>query len=61
MDDVRIGQVLERRYRLEERLAAGGMGVVYRGERVGLAKPVAVKFLHQSSAFVADRRQRFER
>jgi serine/threonine-protein kinase len=37
------------------------MGVVYRGERVGLAKPVAIKFLHRSSALVPEYRKRFER
>jgi len=61
MDDARLGQVLDGRYRLEERLGAGGMGVVYRGSRMGLSKPVAIKFLHRSASLVADRRQRFER
>jgi eukaryotic-like serine/threonine-protein kinase len=61
MEDIRIGQVVDGRYRLVDRLAAGGMGVVYRAERVGLSKPVAIKFLHRSEAFVADSRQRFER
>jgi serine/threonine protein kinase len=60
-NDARLGLVLDGRYRVVERIAAGGMGVVYRGERVGLAKPVAIKFLHRSAAFDADRRQRFER
>ena len=59
--DARIGRVLDGRYRLDERLAAGGMGVVYRAERLGLARQVAVKFLHRSSAFVPGHRARFER
>jgi eukaryotic-like serine/threonine-protein kinase len=59
--DARIGKVLDNRYRLVERLAAGGMGVVYRAERVGLARQVAVKFLHRSSASVPGHRARFER
>ena len=59
--DARIGKVLDDRYRLVERLAAGGMGVVYRAERLGLARLVAVKFLHRSSAFVPGHRARFER
>jgi serine/threonine protein kinase len=59
--DARLGLTLDGRYRVVERVAAGGMGVVYRGERVGLAKPVAIKFLHRSAALAADRRQRFER
>ncbi|HKE20142.1 MAG TPA: serine/threonine-protein kinase [Kofleriaceae bacterium] len=59
--DARIGKVLDSRYRLVERLAAGGMGVVYRAERIGLARQVAVKFLHRSSAHVPGHRARFER
>lgn len=61
MEDARIGLVLDGRYRLEKRLAAGGMGVVYRAERLGLAKPVAVKFLHKSQATAPEKRERFER
>jgi serine/threonine-protein kinase len=44
--DPRVGSVLQGRYRLIEKLASGAMGVVYRGERVQLGRPVAVKFLH---------------
>ena len=44
--DPRIGTVLQGRYRILSKLAAGAMGVVYRGERVQLGRPVAVKFLH---------------
>jgi len=61
MEDPRIGLVLDHRYRITERIAAGGMGVVYRGERLGLGKPVAVKFLHRTAALLPDHRVRFER
>ena len=61
MGDARIGLVLEGRYRIVGRLAAGGMGVVYRAERVGLGKAVAVKFLHRTSALLPENRTRFER
>lgn len=44
-EDPRIGTVLNERYRIIERIAAGGMAVVYRGERVELGRPVAIKFL----------------
>ncbi len=61
MDDPRVGTVVNGRYEIHERLAAGGMGVVYRGERVGIAKPVAIKFLHRNAALMPDRLARFRR
>jgi hypothetical protein len=44
--DPRIGHLLQGRYRILSKVASGAMGVVYRGERVQLGRPVAVKFLH---------------
>jgi hypothetical protein len=44
--DPRVGSLLQGRYRILSQLASGAMGVVYRGERVQLGRPVAVKFLH---------------
>jgi serine/threonine protein kinase len=57
----RIGHTLENRYRIHEVLARGGMGVVYRGERLGLNRPVAIKFLHADFAANPQARERFER
>jgi serine/threonine protein kinase len=57
----RIGHTLENRYRIHEVLAQGGMGVVYRGERIGLNRPVAIKFLHANFAANPQARERFER
>ncbi|HEY0705210.1 MAG TPA: protein kinase [Polyangia bacterium] len=48
--DPRIGRVLQDRYRITGIIAAGGMGIVYRGERVGLGRVVAIKFLHAAMA-----------
>ncbi|MCB9556108.1 MAG: serine/threonine protein kinase [Deltaproteobacteria bacterium] len=44
--DPRIGTLLDGRYTIRERLAAGGMGVVYRAERVQIGQRVAIKFLN---------------
>jgi serine/threonine-protein kinase len=59
--DPRIGSVLDGRYRILHRLAEGSMGVVYRGERLPVGKPVAVKFLHAAFSSDPEFRQRFER
>ena len=40
-----IGQVVDRKFRLESCIATGGMGSVYRAEHVGIGKQVAIKFL----------------
>ena len=57
--DPRIGLVLQGRYRIVARIAQGGMGVVYRGERIGLERPVAIKFL-QAVTDKPEIRRRFE-
>jgi serine/threonine-protein kinase len=55
------GQVLEKRYKIEERLAEGAMGVVYRGNRLSLDRPVAIKVMHASLPQAMEGRKRFER
>ncbi|WP_223645808.1 serine/threonine-protein kinase [Corallococcus sp. EGB] len=60
VSDPRIGSVLQERYRIIERLAAGGMGMVYRGERLEVGKPVAIKFLHAWAARDDEFRKRFQ-
>lgn len=60
-DDPWVGTVVADRYRLLERLGAGGMGAVYRGEHVFLKKRVAVKFLHRELSSNKELVARFER
>src|SRR5438094_5261476 len=52
--------VLQGRYRVIELLASGGMGVVYRGERIGLGRPVAIKFIWPWIAQEEQIRKRFD-
>jgi serine/threonine-protein kinase len=61
LSDPRLGILLDGRYRLDQRLAAGGMGVVYKGELVAIGKPVAIKFLHEAFASVPELVKRFQR
>src|ERR1051326_3265882 len=58
--DPRIGTTLQGRYRIVARIAQGGMGGVYRGERIGLDRPVAIKFLGESVVEKPELRGRFE-
>ena len=58
--DPRIGTVLHERYRVIERIGDGAMGAVYRGERVQLGRPVAIKFLLEEFASSPDALRRFE-
>jgi len=56
-----LGQIVDERYRLIERLGGGGMGSVYRAERITLGRSVAVKFLHPNLGSRPDFVQRFQR
>lgn len=58
--DPRVGRLIQDRYRILDVIASGGMGVVYRGERIQLGRPVAIKFLHPWVASEPSFLQRFD-
>ena len=58
--DPRVGSVIQGRYKILAFIASGGMGAVYRGERVQLGRPVAIKFLHPSIATQRSFLERFQ-
>ena len=49
-----IGTLLDGKYRVDEAIAQGGFGVVYRGEHVRLKRPVAIKVLARQGDGSAD-------
>jgi eukaryotic-like serine/threonine-protein kinase len=59
--DPLVGSVIDRRYRIEFRLAAGGFGAIYRAVHVINHRPVALKVLHASLATQPDIVARFRR
>ncbi len=56
-----LGTTLNGRYRLEARIAAGGMSTVYRALDETLQRPVAVKLMNREVASDSDQLERFRR
>jgi tRNA A-37 threonylcarbamoyl transferase component Bud32 len=56
-----VGTSLNRRYRLEARIAAGGMSTVYRALDETLERQVAVKLMNREVASDSDQLERFRR
>ncbi len=55
------GRVLAEKYRLDEVIGEGSMGIVWRATQLGLGRAVAVKVLHGALARREDTRARFVR
>ncbi len=60
-NDPLLGTVIDRRYRIEFRLAAGGFGAIYRAVHVITGQSVALKVLHAKLASEPDVVARFRR
>lgn len=56
---IAIGDVLEGRYRIIQKLAAGGMGTVYLAEHTRIKRRLAIKVLHAELASELDIVRRF--
>lgn len=60
-NDRLVGTVLDNRYRIESRIARGGMAKVYLAEDIRLERPVAIKIMHDHLADDTDYAARFIR
>jgi serine/threonine protein kinase len=56
-----VGMIIDGRYRLDDTIGRGGMGLVFRATHLGLRRQVAVKILHPTLANSPDVKSRFER
>src|SRR5262249_18237214 len=56
-----IGTLFEGKYRIEDKLGEGGMGVVYRATHIFMERPVAIKFLHAERLTDSAAIERFKR
>lgn len=61
LNDPMIGALLDGRYRVEQRIAVGGMATVYRGTDTRLDRVLALKVMHPALAGDAEFTERFIR
>jgi eukaryotic-like serine/threonine-protein kinase len=61
MSDVRTGMIIAGKYRIEEPLARGGMGSIWRARHLALETGVAIKFISAEVFALAEARRRFQR
>jgi serine/threonine protein kinase len=59
--EVKVGSVLDGRYRLDDRIGGGSFGTVFRGRHLDLEQPVAVKVLALGAGADAEALDRFRR
>ncbi len=59
--DLLIGRTIEGKYRIDAKIGAGGMGAVYRAQRILIGDEVAVKILHPEHVSRDDATERFRR
>ncbi len=56
-----VGQTVDAKYLIEQRLEQGGMGAVYKGVHVGTGRPVAVKVIRPDFMHYSEFIERFKR
>lgn len=56
-----IGREIERKYRIDGKVGAGGMGTVYRAQRILIGDEVAIKILHPQHVSEPQATERFRR
>jgi serine/threonine-protein kinase len=59
--EFRLGKMLAGKYKIDDELGRGGMGIVYRAEDIGLGRQVAIKVLPDVFTSDPERLARFER
>ena len=58
-DEYLIGKLIDRRFRVLDRIGVGGMATIYRAEQVSVGRQVALKVMHRHLANNRLLRQRF--